>query len=299
MISPNRNTTTRKDGHEDEAVIIERIKQKARERRLRAAQALASRMQRLPDGSLVFLRFSRGQRIQHQILIVSFTTLAITGLLQRYSQLYLVGLIINGVFGGIETLRTIHHLFALVFILEAVYHTWEIIMSWLVKRDSMAMLPTIQDLDDLVQMIKFNLNKTDRRPLFDRFSVEGKMEYWALLWGGVVMIITGIIQWFPTLITKILPGYAIPVSRAIHSWEAVLATLAILTWHLYHTVIKERNQSIFTGYMTEKELQESHPLEYRRIQGAHAYLQKIAEEGREEVFEHIQGDGQHEVAQVG
>ena len=82
--------TAGRDGHEEEAVMIERIKRKARARRLHLAQSLAARMQRMPDGSLVFLRFSRGQRIQHQILIASFTTLAITGLLQRYSRLFLI-----------------------------------------------------------------------------------------------------------------------------------------------------------------------------------------------------------------
>ena len=279
--------------------MIEHIKKRARARRLHTAQSLVARMQRMPDGSLVFLRFSRGQRIQHQILIASFTTLAITGLLQRDSRLFLIGMVINGVFGGIETLRTIHHLAALVFIFEAIYHLWEIVMVSFVNRDSMAMLPGPHDFSDLLQMIKFNLNRVKERPAFDRFSIEEKLEYWALLWGGAVMILTGFIQWFPTLITKILPGYAIPVSRAIHSWEAVLATLAILTWHLYHTVIKERNQSIFTGYMTESEMHEKHPMEYQRILGAHAYLQKILGEEQQIAPESIHEEGQHEVVEGG
>ena len=148
-------------------------------------------------------------------------------------------------------------------------------------------------------MIKFNLNRAEERPTFDRFSIEEKLEYWALLWGGAVMILTGFIQLFPTLVTKILPGYAIPVSRAIHSWEAVLATLAILTWHLYHTAIKERNQTIFTGYMTEIEMQEKHLIEYQRILGAHAYLQKILGEEQQIAPESIHEEGQHEVVEGG
>jgi cytochrome b subunit of formate dehydrogenase len=106
--------------------------------------------------------------------------------------------------------------------------------------------------------------------------MEEKLEYWALLWGTLLMIITGVIMWFPTLATSVLPGDVIPISRALHGWEAILAILAILTWHMYHTVIKEQNRSIFTGTMTEAEMQHGHPLEYRRILAAHQYLQKMA-----------------------
>ena len=170
MTSPKSNKTGGRNGHEEEAIMIERIKRKARAHRLHIAQSLAARMQRLPDGTLVFQRFSRGQRIQHQILIVSFTALAITGLLQRYSRTFAIGVAINDMFGGIETLRTIHHLAALAFILLAIYHLWEIILIVFVSRDSAAMLPSSQDLSDLLQMIKFNLNRAKERPAFGRFS---------------------------------------------------------------------------------------------------------------------------------
>ena len=134
------------------------------------------------------------------------------------------------------------------------------------------MMPSWSDLTGLIGMLKYNLGLAKSRPEFDRFSVEEKVEYWALWWGAIVMGLTGIFQWFPALVTQILPGIVIPMARLVHMLEAILAVLAIAIWHSYHTLIKERNLSIFTGTMTEHEMEENHPIEYHRILKAHEFL---------------------------
>ncbi|NPA92746.1 MAG: hypothetical protein GXO56_03595, partial [Chloroflexi bacterium] len=179
---------------------------------------------------------------------------------------------------GAEALRTVHHLAAIFMIAVSIYHVWTIFETWFVKRERGAMWPRMQDLKDLIQMIKYNLGMADTRPAYDRFSIEEKMEYWALLWGQTLMIVTGLIMWFPVVFTWVLPGEAVPISRALHSWEAILATLAILTWHTYHAHIKVHNRSIFTGYMTEEEMLHEHPLEYERILAAYEFVQKVRQE---------------------
>ena len=269
--------TTAKDSDpvdHEQYEAIEQIKMVARARKLRAARLLAERIQTAADGSRTFVRFGPAQRLEHQLLLVTFTGLAATGLLQHYSQATAVGLIIN-VLGGVDTLRIIHHVAAIVMILQCIYHVEQILVLWFVKRQLGAMWPGWRDVRDLVHMLRYNLGLAPQRPEFDRFSIEEKLEYWALLWGTPLMIVTGLVMWFPTLSTMALPGDAVPVSRALHAWEAILATLAILTWHMYHTVIKERNTSIFTGTMTEHEMQHSHPVEYRRIVAAYDYLQRM------------------------
>ncbi len=266
---------TSREHKRPEVVTAERIKEKTRIRRLRSVRELAARVQYAPDGSRVFLRFSTAQRLEHQILIVTFGTLAVTGLLQRYSQYGLVDLMIR-VFGGIDTLRVLHHLTAIIMILQSLYHVQQMLVTWLVKRERGGMWPQLDDLRNLVQTVMFNLNLVQEKPKYDRFSIEEKLEYWAMLWGTPVMIITGLIMWFPIAITAIFPGDIIPVSRAIHGWEAVLATLAIFIWHTYHVLIKEQNSSIFTGTLTEEEMRHQHPLEHRRIIAAYQYLQKIS-----------------------
>jgi cytochrome b subunit of formate dehydrogenase len=273
---------TKFNDHTVEINSVEQIKRKTRERRLRAVQSLAERLQVAPDGTRYFIRFSPAQRVEHYFLMVSFTTLAVTGLLQTFSRYHLVGLIIQ-ILGNVETVRTIHRLAAVTMILQSLYHVWGICVTWFVKRERGAMWPRLSDFRNLLRGVFFNLGLVKQRPQWDRFSFEEKIEYWAMLWGTPVMIITGLVLWFPTVFTSVLPGVIVPTALTIHAWEAILATLAILTWHMYNTIIKEHNTSIFTGKMTEEEMQHSHPLEYQRILDANDYLHRrgFGDDGRQ------------------
>jgi len=259
----------------DNTPSVETIKKRLLKRKIATAKKLAARVQVQPDGTRLIRRFMKTQQTEHQILMVTFFALALTGLLQKYSQTTAV-LVVISLFGDIDTLRVIHHLFAVILIAQSVYHIFHLLDMWFVKAEHGSMTPIWQDFKDLVRMLKFNLGKAAHRPEFDRYSIEEKIEYWALLWGTPLMIITGIMMWFPIQVTTLLPGDTIPVARALHAWEAILATLAILTWHTYHTVIKEKNNSIFIGYMTEAAMKHEHPLEYQRIMAAYRYITEYA-----------------------
>jgi formate dehydrogenase gamma subunit len=254
---------------------VQKLKKRIQAIRMHAALQLASRVQMQADGSRVFVRFTPIEIVEHWVLLFSFLTLGFTGLMQRYSELYVVGWSINSLFGGIGSLRTIHHLAAIIFVLVAIYHAGQIVYMWFVKHEVGAMLPDLKDGRDLLDMLRYNLGMIKRRPRFDRFTVEEKIEYWALIWGTVLMILTGLMQWFPTVTTRFLPGEAIPIARLAHGMEAVLALLAIALWHMYHTVFKERNRSIFTGLMSEHQMKEEHPLEYERIMAAYEYIEGL------------------------
>jgi cytochrome b subunit of formate dehydrogenase len=199
----------------------------------------------------------------------------VTGLLQTFSSLPPVGLLIQFV-GGVDAIRVIHRLAAIISAGQSVYHVWRILETWFVKRERGGMWPYLRDFRNLVQMVMFNAGLTKERPQFDRFTIEEKLEYWALLWGQLVMGTTGFVMWFPLAVTAVLPGEVFPVAQALHRWEAILAALAILTWHMYHGCIKDGNRSIFTGMMSEAEMQHMHLLEYQRILAAHEYLSKLA-----------------------
>ena len=251
---------------------IRKIKSRMRALRMRNALELASRVKVQADGSRMFVRFTTGEIVEHWVLLFSFLTLGVTGLLQRYARLSVPAFSINTLFGGIESLRTLHHAAAIIFILASVYHAARILYMWFVKRQVGAMLPTVKDGLDLMNMFRYNLGMIRERPQFDRFSVEEKLEYWALIWGTVIMVITGLMQWYPTLTTRLLPGTAIPIARTAHSMEAILAMAAVATWHVYHTLVKERNTSIFNGLMSEHDMRENHPAEYARIMEACEYV---------------------------
>jgi formate dehydrogenase gamma subunit len=215
----------------------------------------------------LFVRFTPAQRAEHWILMISFGMLAVTGLVQKFSDLSVCTLLIR-VMGGIDMARYLHHIFALVLAIQSVYHVGCIIHTLVIRKEKGHMWPTWQDVRDAFQMIRFNLGLAKSRPRFGRYTYEEKMEYLAMIWGTLLMGITGLILWFPDRATLVLPGMAVPVSKALHGWEAILAVLAILTWHMYNVHIKTFNKSVFTGLMTEEEMLHEHPLEYEAIMAA-------------------------------
>ena len=275
-MSTNSKSKPKDPRHDEETeALIARAKAQARARRILKAKELASRLKPQFDGTHLVVRFSLRERVQHFILIFSFTTLGFTGLMQTFSGWLPVAWVINVVLGGVDTLRVIHHLAAITFGVQTIVHGFDILAHWFVKREPGSMMPAFSDLTGLFGMLKYNLGFAKARPEFDRFSIEEKVEYWALWWGALVMGLTGILQWFPALATQILPGMLIPAARLIHMLEAILAVLAIAIWHSYHTMIKERNYSIFTGTMTEHEMEEAHSLEYKRILAARDFLENL------------------------
>jgi cytochrome b subunit of formate dehydrogenase len=221
------------------------------------------------DGERVVVRFSMGQRIEHYVLLISFTLLGITGLSQTFAD-NPVGYFILNLFGGIDSTRVIHHTAAFIMVTLSIYHVFVFLYQFFMGHRLPKMLPEWSDLTQLIEMLKLNTGLSHKHPRFDRFSFEEKAEYWALVWGTVVMSITGLMQWFPVATTYYLPGGAIPIARSFHKWEAILAVLAILTWHMYHTVIKKLNTSIFTGVMTLEEMEEEHPQELAYLEAASA-----------------------------
>ncbi len=250
-------------------------KNKSRVRRItpREAQEAAARLRMNSRGERYVVRFNLRQRIEHLTLLISFTMLAITGLPQRYADTA-IGEFLLIIMGGIETTRQVHHFFAGLFALVSFFHVGYYLYEVFVYRRWGAMWPTLKDGRDLVQMMAYNIGKAEEPPQMGRYTFDEKMEYWALVWGTVVMGITGVMQWFPVEITRWMPGSTIPVARALHSWEAVLAVLAILTWHFYHVMIKHRNLSMFTGTLSLEQMEEEHPLELHYLERAAAAYEK-------------------------
>lgn len=211
-----------------------------------------------------FLRFSLAQRIEHIILIASFTTLALTGLVQKYPFNPISQGAIR-LLGGIEVVRFIHHTAAVVFLLETVYHIVVVGYKLFVLKREASMIPTVKDGKDAIQMFLYNLNFTRKHPKMPRYNFTEKMEYWAMLWGMVIMSVTGFMLWNPIATTNVLPGEIIPAAKTAHGGEAVLAVLAILIWHFYHVHIRRFNKSMFTGRMDAEAMAEEHGEELERI----------------------------------
>jgi cytochrome b subunit of formate dehydrogenase len=208
----------------------------------------------------LYERFHWSQRIAHALLLTSFTLLGITGLPQKFSQAGWAQAMI-GFFGGIEVTRLIHHVSAVVLILLAIYHFLEAGYKIFVRRTRLSMLPTFKDVKDALQAFLYNLGFGKTRPQMGRYTFEEKAEYWALIWGTVIMGLTGFLMWNPITSARIFPGEIIPAAKAAHGGEALLAVQAIVVWHMYGVHIKRFNKAMWTGKQTEREMLHEHPLE--------------------------------------
>jgi cytochrome b subunit of formate dehydrogenase len=216
-----------------------------------------------------YSRFDRWQRLEHAILIASFTLLSITGLPQKYADSTWGGLMVQ-MLGGIEATRFIHHTAAIVLMIGAIYHGAIVTYKIYVKRVHMTMLPGWQDAKDGFQALFYNLGFAQQPPRMGRYTFAEKAESWALIWGTVIMIITGFVLWNPIATAIFLPGQFIPAAKAAHGGEALLAVLSIITWHVYHVHLKHLNKSMFTGFISRHEMEEEHPLELQTIEAGAA-----------------------------
>lgn len=213
----------------------------------------------------VYHRFSLDQRIEHFLFLISFTTLGFTGLIQKFyaspisqSLIYLLG--------GVETTRLIHRSASFVMMLVSMYHVLALLNRLYVHRVSWSMLPTIDDAKHVVEDVLYNLGQRARRAYYGRYNYGEKMEYLAVVWGTVVMGLTGFMMWNPIATTRFFPGEFIPAAKAAHGGEAILAVLAIILWHFYNVHIKMFNKSMFTGKLTRHEMEEEHPAELALIE---------------------------------
>jgi len=210
-------------------------------------------------GSDRVYRFSVLRRIEHGILMIAFTVLAATGLPQKYPQSP-IALTLLQMMGGLEMARIIHRAAAIALMLLALEHIGSVFYELYVRRIPPGILPTRQDLRNAWQALRYNLGLASSPPRQGWFTFQEKFEYWALVWGLVIMIVTGFMLWNPITTAHFLPGQWIPAAKIAHGSEALLAVLAILIWHVYHVHLRRFNRSMFTGYLSREEMEEDHPL---------------------------------------
>lgn len=215
-----------------------------------------------------FVRFTLSQRIEHLVQITSFTTLCVTGLAQRYNTSTL-GDFTLGLIGGIDMSRAVHRSVGLILIAEGVYHAGALAYAWVKGKLRPTMLPKLSDATDAWHMILYFVGRRPTRARFDRYDFRQKVEYLSLLWGTVLMVATGLMMWYPLVVTRYLPGEVIPAAKAAHGGEAVLAALSILLWHMYGAHLCADvfpfDKTIFTGKISESRMHHEHPLELERI----------------------------------
>ena len=210
------------------------------------------------------IRLTSNQRLQHWLLLTSFIALVISGFALQYPDFVLASLL-----GSNENIRRFIHRFAAVVMLGVgIYHIAYLVMTEEGRRWVRDMLPTWKDVKDVIGNFAFYLGVSDRKPAIGRFGYAEKAEYWAVIWGTLIMGLTGLMIWFKLGLFSFLSRGWIDIALAIHFYEAVLATLAIVIWHFYHVIfdpdVYPLNWALVDGKVSEELYKEEHELDYHK-----------------------------------
>ena len=206
-------------------------------------------------------RLNRSERVQHLFLLVSFIVLVITGFALKFPHSFWAAPFVDWEHGH-PVRGWIHRIAGVVLIGASVYHVVYLSMKKSGRRWLKDMIPDLRDAKEAVQTVEFNLGKGESLPRYRRFNYAEKAEYWALVWGTAVMAVTGVLLWLNDWILAHLPHPAsiLAISTAVHFYEAILATLAILIWHFYAVIFDPEIYPIkwtfLTGRAPEHEVRE-------------------------------------------
>jgi cytochrome b subunit of formate dehydrogenase len=211
----------------------------------------------------------------HIMVIISFLTLAVTGMVLKFSYLGWAQWLASAL-GGFQSAGTLHRMGAILTFFYFARHTMELFhkrsrsgKSW---KDFIfgpeGMMFNKRDGEEFVQTVKWFLHRGPR-PEYGRWTYWEKFDYFAVFWGVAMIGFSGLILWFPELFTYVLPGWFINVASIIHSDEALLAVGFIFTIHFFNTHFRPdrfpMDPVIFTGRMTLEEFKEDRPREYAQL----------------------------------
>lgn len=218
---------------------------------------------RSPDRNIQ--RMSVQQRVQHLLLLSSFIVLVLTGFALKYPASPFAWL-----FGSSEEpRRIIHRIAAVIMIALGLYHVAYMVGTKEGRKGLRDFWFRIKDARDAADAMKYAAGLSNKPPRMGRFTYGEKAEYWAVVWGTIVMGVTGLMIWYNVATTNWMPRWWIDVATTIHFYEAVLATLAIIVWHFYNIFfdpdIYPMNWAWFDGKISEHYYKHEHALDYENL----------------------------------
>ena len=242
---------------------------------VKTTENLIPKTEYLKKTQLQFQRFTRLNRVLHILMIVSFLTLALTGMTLKFSYTGWA-VILSHLLGGFQSAGYIHRFAAVIMVSVFTTHIVNLIKTK--KRENLSLMKFIFDKDSMIfnrkdwndfkDSMKWFIGKGER-PQYGRWTYWEKFDYFAVFWGMVVIGSTGLTLWFPEFLTNFLPGWVINVATIIHSDEALLATGFIFTIHFFNTHLRPEKFPmdivIFSGRVSVEEFKEDRPKEYNEL----------------------------------
>jgi formate dehydrogenase gamma subunit len=207
------------------------------------------------------VRMTASQRWQHFVLATSFIALAVTGFALKFPDSWLAK-----VLGANEPFRRwAHRVAGIVMLFMGAYHLIYLLSTRDGRKLVVDLFPVKKDALDVLDAVRYLLGLTSHKPQIGRFGYAEKMEYWAVVWGTIIMGATGLAIWFKIDVTQHLPRWIVTVATTVHYYEAVLACLAIIVWHFYHVLfdpdVYPLNTACLDGRISEEFQTHEHPLQ--------------------------------------
>jgi cytochrome b subunit of formate dehydrogenase len=214
-----------------------------------------------------FERMTLVERIQHALLAISFFTLVYTGFALKFPEAYPFAWLAR-LESGYAWRSIVHRVAAVVMVAVSLVHVGYLFTAR--GRNVFAALrPALSDAGEMLHNTLHLFGLRPDAPRFGRFSYIEKAEYWALIWGTIVMAATGFLLWFENPALRVLPKWVLDLATVIHYYEAWLAFLAIVVWHLYQNIVNPdvypMNWTWLTGTIPGWQMQHEHPREYERL----------------------------------
>jgi len=217
------------------------------------------------------VRFNLIERIQHIILFVTLIMLLITGLSLSFYDSWLGRFIIQ-LEGGLEGRGRLHTLFSFILMGLGVFHAFYVTFSDKGHAEISHIKYRKKDIKDIVLSFKYNFALGKQKPMFGRYNLAQKFQYWGVVLGCAVMIVTGLVLLLKVWgIAMVVPKWMWDVTNIIHSYEGLLIFLVLFIWHIYDVHFSPgvfpMSKIWLSGKISRKELKEEHPLEYEEIFG--------------------------------
>ena len=203
------------------------------------------------DAGPMMVRMSQAFLLVHWGLIVSFTVLVVTGFALKYPEAFWARPLL--IWEGHFAFRGALHRAAAVLLMGTMaYHIVCLAINRRERQFLVDMIPKPNDATDLVQAFRYNLGLTKNEPHFSRFNYAEKLEYWALIWGTMVMAMSGCLLWFTDFTLRHFPKWVTDAATAVHYYEALLATFSILLWHFYMVIFDPSVYPMDMAWLTGK-----------------------------------------------
>jgi len=197
-------------------------------------------------------RMSLGFRIAHAATLLTFFALVWSGFALKFPEAWWARPLV----AWEEQLAVrgwLHRGAALAMLAAFLFHFVHVAVDRRARACILGMLPNRHDLRELGEKLAWLAGRRREMPQAPALGYAEKAEYLALLWGTLVMAVTGFVLWFENWTLAHLPGWAPNVATTIHYYEAILASLAILVWHLYFVIFDPVVYPMDTTWLTGRE----------------------------------------------